>query len=115
MATGRRAFPGNNVGEVMAAVLRDDPTELKSGRQLHTPLKHVVAHCLAKAPDQRFQSAGGLAMALKKAADGVDTSPSIPASRSDEGRADDSAFPTRPCVAVLPLQNFSGNKIETDY
>ena len=29
--------------------------------------------------------------------------------------ADDSESPTRPCVAVLPLQNFSANKTETDY
>src|SRR5262245_23583061 len=118
MASGRRAFPGNNVGEVMAAVLRDDPTELKSGPQLPAQLKHVVARCLAKQPDQRFQSAGDLAMALKKTAVGETPSPSMPLSQRNEERADaaeDFAFPTRPCVAVLPLQNFSATKAETDY
>jgi RNA polymerase sigma-70 factor (ECF subfamily) len=28
---------------------------------------------------------------------------------------DDGEFPARPCVAVLPLQNFSANRTETDY
>src|SRR6516164_1899133 len=42
MATGRRAFPGDNVAEVMAAVLRDDPTEPKSGVRLPAELKQVV-------------------------------------------------------------------------
>jgi RNA polymerase sigma-70 factor (ECF subfamily) len=118
MATGRRAFPGNNIGEVMAAVLRDDPTELKSGPQLPAQLKHVVARCLAKQPDQRFQSAGDLAMALKKITAGEAPSPSMPLTQKDEEKADaaeDSAFPARPCVALLPLQNFSANKTETDY
>jgi RNA polymerase sigma-70 factor (ECF subfamily) len=105
MATGRQAFPGDNAAEVMAAVLRDDPTELKSIPQLPPELKQVLKLCLAKRPDQRFQSAGDLAISLKK----------LIASGTKETSAEDSAFPARPCVAVLPLQNFAANKIETDY
>src|SRR5262249_38434256 len=95
MATGRQAFPGDNAAEVMAAVLRDDPTDLKSSPHPPSELKQVLKLCLAKRPDQRFQSAGDLAMSLKK----------LIASETKESFADDSAFPTRPCVAVLPLQN----------
>jgi serine/threonine protein kinase len=58
MATGRRAFPGHRVAEVMAAVLRDDPLDAKSGPRLPPEVMSVVARCLAKRPDQRFQSAG---------------------------------------------------------
>jgi RNA polymerase sigma-70 factor (ECF subfamily) len=105
MATGRRAFPGDNVGEVMAAVLRDHPTEPKSGPRLPAQLKQVVTRCLAKQPDQRFQTAGDLANALKR----------LVAGEADETSTEESGFPTRPCVAVLPLQNFSGNKTETEY
>src|SRR5262249_19627769 len=51
--------------------------------------------------------------------DGTAASPSLPRPANDvEVRADaaeDSAFPSRPCVAVLPMQNFSANKAETDY
>jgi RNA polymerase sigma-70 factor (ECF subfamily) len=103
MATGRRAFPGDSVAEVMAAVLRDDPTERES--RLPGELKQVVARCLAKHPDQRFQSASDLATALK----------GLVGREVGEAPASDSGFPSRPCVAVLPLQNFSGNKTETDY
>src|SRR6516162_6151994 len=88
MATGRRPFPGNSFGEVMAAVLRDDPTELKSGPPLPAELKQVVARCLAKQPDQRFQTAGDLANALKR----------LVAGEADETSTEDSGFPTRPCV-----------------
>src|SRR5262249_19106354 len=49
MASGRRAFPGNNVAEVIASVLRDDPSELsESGNRLPFELKPLIAHCLAK-------------------------------------------------------------------
>src|SRR5262249_16295058 len=84
-------------------------------------LKQVVARCLAKQPDQRFQSAGELAMALKRVvASEVDESLSPPAplprrGEGSEGAAEHSEFPTRPCVPVLPLQNFSAGKTETDY
>src|SRR5262245_46367019 len=105
MATGRQAFPGDNAAEVMAGILRDDPTELKSGPRLPPELKPLLTRCLAKRPDQRFQSAGDLAIALKK----------LIASEFKEASAEDSEFPARPCVAVLPLQNFAANKIETEY
>src|SRR5262249_34843017 len=64
MATGRRAFPGNTAAEVLASVLRDNPTELEAGPRLAPELKPLVARCLAKQPDQRFQSASDLAFAL---------------------------------------------------
>src|SRR5262245_53091412 len=87
MATGQRAFPGNSVVEVMAAILRDDPlrqdpTELESGPRLPPDLKQLVARCLAKQPDQRFQSAGDLALALKRLMSGGGQQTSVDASRS---------------------------------
>src|SRR5262249_20747621 len=105
MATGRRAFPGNTAAEVLASVLRDNPTELEAGPRLAPELKPLVARCLAKQPDQRFQSASDLAFSLKKLVSG----------EKEETPADISKSPTRPCVAVLPLQNFSATKTETDY
>ena len=105
MATGRKAFPGHNAAEVMAAVLRDDPTESKAAPRLPAELKQVVARCLAKQPEERFQSASDLSIALKRLIGG----------EFGETSLEDSEFPTRPCVAVLPLQNFSASKAETDY
>jgi RNA polymerase sigma-70 factor, ECF subfamily len=105
MATGRRAFPGDTAAEVLAAVLRDQPADMDmSGTRVPPGLKQLVARCLAKRPEDRFPSANDVAIALKKPAGGDGHTPEP-----------DSAFPARPCVAVLPLQNFSANKSETDY
>jgi RNA polymerase sigma-70 factor (ECF subfamily) len=121
MATGCRAFHAKNAAEVMAAVLRDDPTDGRSGRLIPPDLNQLVARCLAKQPDQRFQSADEVATALKKLANAeVKEASSLPiphALGSDGNRvlATDSRLPTRPCLAVLPLQNLSANKSDTGY
>jgi RNA polymerase sigma-70 factor (ECF subfamily) len=107
MATGRRAFPGATSAEVLAAVLRDQPADLDaSGRRFHGGLKLLITRCLAKRPGDRYSAVNQVGMALKKLAAGDELTP-------------DSTFasPTsaaRPCLAVLPLQNFSANKAETD-
>src|SRR5262249_36014784 len=67
MATGRRAFPGNNAVEVLAAILRDQPAAMDaSGTRLLRELEQLVTRCLAKQPDHRFQSVNDVAIALKK-------------------------------------------------
>ena len=79
----------------------------------------MVARCLAKRPDQRFQSACDLPNALRTLAGGQvekTTSPLAPRRGTENAAASaDSEFPARPCVAVLPLQNFSANKTDTGY
>jgi RNA polymerase sigma-70 factor, ECF subfamily len=115
MATGRKAFPGHNVAQVLAAVLSDDPTEPKSGPRLPPKFQHVVARCLAKQPDQRFQSAGELIVALKKLVGSEAQDIDSPSGEENEPSAENSAIPMRPCVAVLPFANFSANKSDTGY
>src|SRR5262249_17762435 len=71
MATGRRAFPGNTAAEVMAAVLRDQPTDMDAfGARFPRELKQLVARCLAKRPEDRFPSVNEVASALKKVGQG---------------------------------------------
>ena len=61
MATGRRAFEGASAASVMAAILERDPPAMTSLKPLTPPaLDHVVARCLAKDPDGRWQSAGDI-------------------------------------------------------
>jgi hypothetical protein len=67
MLTGRRAFLGETAIETMNAILKEDPPEISSsssGRQIPPGLERIVAHCLEKKPDERFQSARDLAFDL---------------------------------------------------
>jgi hypothetical protein len=66
MLSGRRAFKRDSAAETLHAILRDDPPDLlESGRGLSPALDRIVAHCLEKSPDQRFQSARDVAFNLK--------------------------------------------------
>jgi eukaryotic-like serine/threonine-protein kinase len=68
MATGRRAFFGENAAETLAAILRDEPKDPGDLVQdLPDHLRLVILRCLSKYPDSRFQSARDLAFALKVA------------------------------------------------
>jgi serine/threonine-protein kinase len=64
LLAGRRAFDGRSPAEVMSAILRDDPAPL-APHDVPAELERVVAHCLEKLPEQRFQSARDLAFDLR--------------------------------------------------
>ena len=58
MLTGRRAFDGESPSRIIAAVLDSEPSPLVEAQPLAPPLlAHVVMTCLAKNPDERWQSA----------------------------------------------------------
>jgi Tol biopolymer transport system component len=65
MATGKPAFSGKSRASLIAAILTTEPAPI-SQLQPMTPvaLEHVVKKCLAKDPDERWQSAGDLASEL---------------------------------------------------
>jgi hypothetical protein len=71
MATGKRAFEGPSPASLMAAILEREPTPLAELQPL-TPLSlaRVVHTCLAKNPDDRFQSAHDLWLQLQWIRDG---------------------------------------------
>src|SRR6202022_199685 len=67
MLSGRRAFGGGSPGQTLAAILRDQPPELsRSGVELPVGLDRIVARCLEKNPNERFQTARDLAFALQE-------------------------------------------------
>lgn len=62
MATGKPAFTGKSQASLIAAVLTADPQPMVQFQPLTPPaLEHVVRKCLAKDPDDRWQSAADLA------------------------------------------------------
>jgi serine/threonine protein kinase len=66
MLTGKRAFDGKSQLSVASAVLEKDPDPISAAQPLTPPaLEHLVQTCLAKDPDQRFQSAHDLKLQLQ--------------------------------------------------
>ncbi len=66
MLTGKRAFQGKSQHSVASAILEKEPAPIATIKPL-TPrsLDHIVRRCLAKDPDDRWQSARDLALELK--------------------------------------------------
>jgi eukaryotic-like serine/threonine-protein kinase len=66
MLTGQQAFPGKSQLSVASAILEKDPAPVTSTKPLTPPaLEHAIKRCLAKHPDERWQSASDLAGELK--------------------------------------------------
>jgi len=58
MLSGRRPFEGKSQASVIGAILEHDPAPITSLQPLTPPLlAELVARCLAKDPDGRWQSA----------------------------------------------------------
>src|SRR5436190_19122662 len=65
MLAGVRPFRGESSVEVMQAILKEDPPDLPSGRNIPPALDRVVRRCLEKSPGERLQSARDLAFFLQ--------------------------------------------------
>src|SRR5204863_10210251 len=58
MATGKRAFEGKTRTSLIAAIVQSQPKPMNTIQPVTPPaLEHVVAKCLEKDPDERWQSA----------------------------------------------------------
>jgi Tol biopolymer transport system component len=71
MATGKRAFPGKSQASVVAAVLALEPKPISTIQPMSPPaLDRVVKGCLAKDPDERWQTAHDVKLQLEWIAEG---------------------------------------------
>ena len=87
MLTGRRAFEGDNVSEVLASVLKSDPDWSAIPTDVPPPVRRLLRRCLEKDPRRR----------LRDLAEGM--------LQLDEGMAADAAMSsaaTAPGVGVVP-------------
>ncbi|HSE48434.1 MAG TPA: protein kinase [Terriglobales bacterium] len=66
MLTGKRAFAGKTQASVIAAILASEPPPISAIQPMTPPaLDRVVRTCLAKDPDERFQSAHDVVLQLR--------------------------------------------------
>jgi eukaryotic-like serine/threonine-protein kinase len=66
MATGKRAFEGKSQLSVASAILEKEPEPISAVKPLTPPaFDHAVRRCLAKNPEERWQTARDLALELK--------------------------------------------------
>ena len=71
MLTGKRAFQGKSQLSLASAILEKDPEPITTLQPMTPPaLENVVRVCLAKEPDDRFQSAHDLKLQLQWIATG---------------------------------------------
>jgi eukaryotic-like serine/threonine-protein kinase len=70
MAAGKRAFEGKTAASAMAAVLERDPAPISTVQPAVPPaLDRLVKTCLAKDPDDRWQTAHDVKLQLKQIAE----------------------------------------------
>jgi serine/threonine protein kinase/Tol biopolymer transport system component len=69
MTMGSRAFDGQTHPAIVASILEHDPTARLDDSRVPALFKRVIAKCLIKDPDQRWQSAADVAEALRWAGD----------------------------------------------
>jgi Tol biopolymer transport system component len=87
MVTGRRAFNGTTTAEVLAAVLKEQPTPpAQLTPQLPRDLEKVILRCLQKDVDRRFQHMQDVNIELQEIKEDMASAPAattaVPASRS---------------------------------
>ena len=65
MTTGKRAFEGKTTASTIAAILAAEPKPISTIQPLSPPaLDHLIKTCLAKEPDERFQTAHDIKVQL---------------------------------------------------
>src|SRR5260221_4043804 len=66
MATGRKAFSGASQASLISAIMREEPAPIATLQPMASPaLDRVVKTCLAKDPEDRFQTAHDVKLQLQ--------------------------------------------------
>ncbi len=66
MATGRKAFSGGSQASLISAIMKENPVPIATVQPMSPPaLDRVVSTCLAKDPEERWQSAADVKRELR--------------------------------------------------
>lgn len=80
MATGYRPFQGGSSASLLSSILRDEPAPLSRSRaSLPASLDRIVARCLQKRPQERYQTAAELKKDLQELKRELDLGTAAPA------------------------------------
>jgi eukaryotic-like serine/threonine-protein kinase len=83
MATGRKAFAGSSQASLISAIMSSEPVPISTIQPMTPPaLDRVAKTCLAKDPEDRWQSAGDVAKELRWIAEGSPASVTAPPTAS---------------------------------
>jgi dipeptidyl aminopeptidase/acylaminoacyl peptidase len=87
MATGKKAFSGASQASLISSIMTSDPALISSVQPM-TPLAldRIVKTCLAKDPEDRWQSAGDVGKELKWIAEGSAAGVAVAAPAGGRGR-----------------------------
>jgi eukaryotic-like serine/threonine-protein kinase len=87
MATGKKAFSGTTQASLITAIMSSDPAPISSVQPMTPPaFDRVVKTCLAKDPEDRWQSAGDVAKELRWIGEGSAAGLAAPALVSSRRR-----------------------------
>ena len=100
MLTGTRAFPGEDLTDTLAAVVRAEPDWTLMPSEVSPTLVRFIRRCLEKDPRQRVQAVGDVRLALEGA---FETSVPYTATRGSASRPG-----TRSLVGVAGLAGLAG-------
>ncbi len=108
MATGKRAFTGSTKASLISAILRDHPPPISQIQPMSPPaLDRLVRTCLAKDPEDRWQSAADIRRELQWIAEdsaaGVTGSAIVPSKRRHRERLAWTAFGFATAAALILL------------
>jgi serine/threonine protein kinase len=88
MMTGKRAFEGATQASLISSIMRDQPRAMSELVPMSPlSLDRIVSQCLAKDPDERFQSAHDVRLSLGVIGEGSGTTAAIAAGMSSPKRA----------------------------
>jgi Tol biopolymer transport system component len=88
MATGRKAFSAASQASLITAIMSSDPPAISSVQPMSPPaLDRVVRKCLAKDPEDRWQSAADLGSELRWIAEGSSAGVASPVTASRRRRS----------------------------